>query len=141
MIEKLNILLSSYEVYYQNLRGYHWNIKGKKFFELHLKFEEFYTDTALKIDEVAERILTLGNSPLHSYSDFLKNSRIKEYKNVSDGDIAVDQIKNQLQELINLQREILIDSEQVHDAGTADLATRFISEQEKTLWMLSSYLS
>jgi starvation-inducible DNA-binding protein len=54
----LNELLSNFQVYYQSLRGLHWNIKGKSFFELHLKFEELYTDAQEKIDMIAERILT-----------------------------------------------------------------------------------
>ena len=56
VVEKLNTLLSSYQVYYQNLRGYHWNIVGKDFFELHLKFEDYYNNAQVKIDEIAERI-------------------------------------------------------------------------------------
>jgi starvation-inducible DNA-binding protein len=72
LAEKLNLLLANYSIFYQNTRGYHWNIKGEKFFELHLKFEELYNDLLLKIDEVAERILTLGHSPLHNFSDYRK---------------------------------------------------------------------
>ncbi|MEL6257107.1 MAG: ferritin-like domain-containing protein, partial [Bacteroidota bacterium] len=51
----LNDLLANYSTFYQNTRGYHWNISGDKFFELHLKFEELYNDLFVKIDEVAER--------------------------------------------------------------------------------------
>ena len=58
---KLNELLATYQVFYTNVRGYHWNIKGVNFFELHAKFEEIYTDLVEKVDEVAERIF-----PLHS---------------------------------------------------------------------------
>ena len=60
--EKLNVLLADYSLFYQNTRGFHWNIKGEKFFELHVKFEKLYNDLLLKIDEVAERILTLGHT-------------------------------------------------------------------------------
>ena len=81
LADKLNTLLADYQVFYMNARGYHWNIKGDKFFELHLKFEELYNDALLKIDEVAERILTLGFTPMHTYSDYLKNSDFKESKN------------------------------------------------------------
>jgi starvation-inducible DNA-binding protein len=69
LAEKLNELLANYSIFYQNTRGYHWNIKGEKFFELHVKFEELYNDLLLKIDELAERILTLGYTPNHNYSD------------------------------------------------------------------------
>ncbi|MFP3527074.1 ferritin-like domain-containing protein, partial [Pantoea sp. SIMBA_072] len=54
--DKLNELLSNYQVFYMNVRGFHWNIKGERFFELHAKFEETYDDLLLKIDEIAERI-------------------------------------------------------------------------------------
>ena len=57
---ELNLLLANFQVYYQNLRGLHWNIRGKRFFDLHLKFEELYNDSQIKIDLIAERILTLG---------------------------------------------------------------------------------
>ena len=65
--ENLNDLLSNYQLFYMNLRGFHWNIKGKKFFELHLKFEELYNDALIKVDEIAERILTLSETPFHSF--------------------------------------------------------------------------
>ena len=70
LADGLNILLADYMVFYQNTRGLHWNIKGEKFFELHLKFEELYNNFLLKVDEVAERILTLGATPLHTFDDY-----------------------------------------------------------------------
>ncbi|MCU0358704.1 MAG: DNA starvation/stationary phase protection protein, partial [Cyclobacteriaceae bacterium] len=72
-----------------NARGFHWNIKGDKFFELHLKFEELYNEALVKIDEIAAAILTLGFTPLHSYTDYTKQSEVKESINVSDGYDAV----------------------------------------------------
>ena len=68
----LNDLLANYSILYQNTRGYHWNISGDKFFELHLKFEELYNDLFMKIDEVAERILTLGYVPAHKFTAYLE---------------------------------------------------------------------
>ena len=78
LVIELNGLLSNFQMYYQNLRGLHWNIRGKRFFDLHLKFEELYNDLLLKIDEVAERILTLGHTPKHNYADYRTTSKIKE---------------------------------------------------------------
>ena len=69
LAELLNVLLANYQLFYINSRGFHWNIKGEKFFELHIKFEELYTDTQLKIDEIAERILTLEHTILPSYGN------------------------------------------------------------------------
>ena len=73
LVKELNVLLSNFQVYYQNLRGIHWNIRGKRFFDLHVKFEELYNDSQLKIDMIAERVLTLGGTPLHTFSDYLDN--------------------------------------------------------------------
>ena len=68
LAQKLNELLANYQIFYMNVHGFHWNIQGDKFFELHPKFEELYTDLLLKIDEIAERILTTGHTPLHTWT-------------------------------------------------------------------------
>ncbi len=105
--EKLNDLLADYQLFYQNLRGLHWNIKGKEFFELHVKFEEFYNDAIIKIDEIAERILTLEGEPLHTYSAYLQASEIKEEKSVTDGVKGVEIIIKNFGVLTLKEREIL----------------------------------
>lgn len=141
LVEKLNNLLANYSVFYQNTRGYHWNIKGEKFFELHLKFEELYNDLLLKIDEVAERILTLGHTPEHSYSRYSMLSSIKESDKVSDGIMAVNQILDAFKEIILLQREILTLSAEADDEGTNALMSDYIRMQEKLVWMYSAFLN
>ncbi|HNR17911.1 MAG TPA: ferritin-like domain-containing protein, partial [Chitinophagaceae bacterium] len=115
LAEKLNLLLANFQLFYINSRGFHWNIKGDKFFELHLKFEELYTDTQLKIDEVAERILTLGHIPSHSYTDYLKLSRIKERRNVHDGKEAVKGVLDAFKVLLEIERELLTLSADAED--------------------------
>lgn len=141
LAEKLNELLANYSIFYQNTRGYHWNIKGEKFFELHVKFEELYNDLFLKIDEVAERILTLGHTPAHNYSDYRTNSKIEESGQVSDGIKAVGEILNAFQIIIILQREILQLSADAGDEGTNALMSDYIRLQEKLVWMYSSFLN
>ncbi|MEZ5025763.1 MAG: DNA starvation/stationary phase protection protein [Chitinophagales bacterium] len=140
LAEQLNVLLSNYQTYYQNTRGLHWNIKGKHFFELHVKFEEIYTDAQEKIDLIAERILTLGFTPLHTFSDYVKNSSIKEGKNISDAKVAVGLIVDSLQTIVVLERKILPIAEKLNDEGTITLLTDFITQQEKEIWMYSSWL-
>ncbi|MDB4347769.1 DNA starvation/stationary phase protection protein [Bacteroidia bacterium] len=139
--EKLNELLANYSIFYQNIRGYHWNIKGEKFFELHLKFEELYNDLFLKIDEVAERILTLGHTPTHNYTDYRATSKIKESAQVSDGTKAVEDILASFQTIIILQRALLALSSDADDEGTNALMSDYIREQEKLTWMYSSFLN
>ncbi|HQV51878.1 MAG: DNA starvation/stationary phase protection protein [Flavobacteriales bacterium] len=140
LAEKLNELLADYSIFYQNTRGYHWNIKGPEFFELHLKFEELYNDLLIKIDEVAERILTLGHTPHHKYSDYTMISRIAESKEISDGAKAVAEVLDSFKVLIELQRELLSLSAEANDEGTNALMSDYIREQEKSVWMYSSYL-
>ena len=137
---KLNQLLADYQVFYQNLRGLHWNIKGKEFFELHLKFEEFYNDAVIKIDEIAERILTLEGEPFHTFSDYLDNSDIKEEKGVTNGIEGVKIIMKNFSIIINLERAILSLAAEADDEGTVSLMSDYLSQTEKTLWMLNSYL-
>lgn len=141
LAEKLNLLLANYSIFYQNTRGYHWNIKGEKFFELHLKFEELYNDLLLKIDEIAERILTLGHTPNHRYSDYKSVSGIKESKQVSDGKKAVADILKSFKSIITLQRHLLSLSADTDDEGTNALMSDYIREQEKLVWMYSAFLN
>lgn len=138
--DKLNDLLANFSIFYMNDRGFHWNIKGEKFFELHLKFEEIYNDLLLKIDEIAERILTLGHTPMHSFTCYTKQSEIKEVKDVSDGRTAVTSLLDGFKTIITKEREILELSAEVGDEGTNALMSDYIREQEKTVWMLSSWL-
>ena len=140
IINKLNNLLSSYHIFYINVRGYHWNVKGEHFFSLHEKFEELYTDLQLQIDEIAERILTLGGVPLHAYSDFSENASIKEDKNVHDGKACVKGLVSGLQALIEEQRTVAEAAEGVDDQGSADLVTEYVQEQEKLVWMYTAFL-
>lgn len=140
LAEKLNELLADYSIFYQNTRGLHWNIKGDKFFELHTKFEELYDDLMIKVDEVAERILTLGYTPDHNYSRYSELSFIKESPKVSDGDEAVEQVLSSFKTIIGKQREILALSGDANDEGTNAMMSDYIRAQEKEVWMYSAFL-
>ncbi len=140
LVVELNTLLADYEIFYQNLRGLHWNIKGKEFFELHEKFEELYKDAFVKIDEIAERVLTLEGEPLHTYTDYLEIAEVKEAKNVTDGSKGVEIVVNNFSTLVKKERSILALAAEAADEGTVSLMSDYISETEKTLWMLNSYL-
>lgn len=141
LIPALNNLLANYQLHYQNLRGLHWNIRGNNFFELHVKFEEFYNSAQLKIDQIAERILTLGYTPLHTFTDYLADANIEEAKNMHDGVGAVKIVVAGYQVLLQLEREILFVTAENGDDGTQDLITSYVAEQEKTIWMLNAWLN
>ncbi len=135
----LNGLLANYMVFYQNTRGFHWNIRGEKFFELHLKFEELYNDLILKIDEIAERILTLGGTPMHTFEDYMAHSEIESAKNVQQGAECVSHILISFEVLIRAQRKILAESAEIEDEGTNALMSDYIRAQEKLVWMYGAY--
>jgi len=142
LVDHLNILLANYQIHYQKLRGCHWNVRGKQFFELHVKFEELYTNAQVTIDELAERILTLGKAPMSTYQHYIDNSDIKEIatKGLSE-DVMVDAILGDLDALIKIEREVIenASSGDVSDEGTADMITGFMKFKEKSTWMFRAW--
>ena len=138
-VQELNVLLADYHLYYQKLRNYHWNVIGKNFFDLHEKFEELYDDAKLKVDEIAERILTLRFQPTSNLSEYLKLSNIKESKSdLSDQEM----IQNLLADhgtLLKQMRKVVETAEKGSDEGTIDLVGAYIRELEKTSWMLDAW--
>ena len=137
----LNQLLADFQRYYQNLRGIHWNIKGKRFFDLHVKFEELYTDANLKVDEIAERILTLGGVPLHTFEDYISSSKVPVGKNITKDEDAIRLIVDSLSQLLVIERRILDASDEASDEGTNSMMSEFITQQEKTVWMMKAWLT
>lgn len=140
IVTDLNTLLSNFQVYYQNLRGIHWNIRGKRFFDLHVKFEELYNDAQLKIDLIAERVLTIGGTPLHTFEDYIQHNKLTVGKNISNDEKAVHLIVNSLSDLLKIEREILNKTDEINDEGTNSMMSDFIAEQEKTIWMMRAWL-
>jgi starvation-inducible DNA-binding protein len=139
-VDELNSLLSNFQVYYQNLRGIHWNIRGRRFFDLHVKFEELYNDSQLKIDMIAERVLTLGGTPLHTFEDYIKHNELVVGKNISIDEEAIHLIVNSLSHLLKIERKILNASGAINDEGSNAMMSDFIAEQEKTIWMMQAWL-
>lgn len=141
MISRLNDLLASYQVAYFNTRGSHWMIKGENFFELHKVFETAYNDATEKIDEIAERILTLGGKPLLTASSMVKASEIKETSVSGDQAACVTGMLADLTALTIIENDIVKMANELEDVVTADELTKYIGEQQKTSWMLSQFLN
>ena len=137
----LQQLLADYQVYYANLRGYHWNVTGHGFFALHGKLEEWYDDAADKVDEIAERILTLGGVPENRPGEYVKKAGIPSVGGVSDSDTIVKNVLGDLGKLIASERELKTLADQAGDEGTAALLSDYIRSQEKKVWMLIATLS
>ncbi len=142
IVDQLNDLLANYHIHYQKLRGCHWNVRGKSFFTLHAKFEELYTNAIESIDELAERILTLGKAPLSTYQEYINEARIKEIKTVGVEDVKlVEAILEDFATLIEIEREIMESTAESGDDGTNDMINRFMQFKEKNTWMLRAFCS
>jgi|SRR5690554_3474143 len=137
--KELNILLADYHMYYQKLRNFHWNIVGNNFFDLHNKFEEMYDDAKLKIDEIAERILTLRFQPTSNLSDYIKMSSIKE---ASENTKDIEMVKKLLEDhgkLLEQMRKVVDTADKNSDEGTIDMIGGYIGDIEKVSWMLDAW--
>lgn len=137
---EINQLLSDFHIYYQNTRGFHWNIKGKRFFELHVKFEELYTESLTNIDDLAERLLAIGGAPLHTFEDYLKISKLKVYKGVSEDTATVKAVVELLNGIIKQENVVKDLAAEAGDNETEDMMIGLINGQQKTIWMFNSWL-
>lgn len=139
VVVELNTLLADYHIYYQKLRSNHWNVLGQNFFDLHNKFEEMYNDAKVKIDEIAERILTLRFHPMSTFKDYFKVSAITEKDDLKTD---MDMVKETLSDhkiLLKQMSKVIEQAEVVKDEGTIDLIGAYIRELEKTSWMLNAW--
>ncbi len=139
-VRELNQLLANYQIYYQNLRNFHWNVEGQNFFDLHEKFEDLYTDAQGKIDEVAERVLTLRFRPLSSLASYLNESEIEEARRTQDNRIMVETILENHRILIENIRRIIKRASEIEDEGTIDMMGSMLENLEKESWMLDAWL-
>lgn len=138
-VEDLNVLLADYHLYYQKLRNFHWNVFGKNFFDLHEKFEELYDDAKVKVDEIAERILTLRYTPTSNLTDYLKASNLEESKaDLTDKEMIETLLKDH-GTLLKQMRKVVETADKAGDEGTIDLIGAYIRELEKTSWMLDAW--
>lgn len=139
VVIELNTLLAEYHIYYQKLRNYHWNILGKNFFDLHDKFEELYGQARIRIDEIAERILTLRYHPVSKYSDYLRISKLEESESIKTDREMVTGILNDHRMLLAQMRTVMLHAENAKDEGTLDMLGAYIRDMEKASWMLNAW--
>ncbi|MBT8061455.1 MAG: DNA starvation/stationary phase protection protein [Xanthomonadales bacterium] len=140
VISQLEKLLASSYTLYLKTHNYHWNVTGPMFTTLHGLFEEQYTDLALAVDEIAERIRALDARAPGSYSEFAKLSAINED---TGSPAATDMIGNLVSDqsvIADITRDLIEAAEAIPDAATADLATRRMDVHQKNAWMLRSHL-
>lgn len=139
VVVELNVLLADYHIYYQKLRSNHWNVLGTNFFDLHNKFEELYNDARVKIDEIAERILTLRYHPMSKLEDYLKVSLIEEKSEINTDTAMVAETLNDHKILLKQMSKVVKKANDISDEGTVDLIGAYIRELEKASWMLDAW--
>ncbi len=138
--EGLSHLLADSYTLYLKTHNYHWNVTGPMFNTLHLMFEAQYTELALAVDLVAERIRALGIYAPGSYKAFAKLSSVEESEKVpSATDMIADLVKGQ-ETVVRTARKIFPLANKADDEATCDLLTQRIQLHEKTAWMLRSML-
>ena len=138
LVKNLNCLLADLNVFYRKLQNYHWNVKGKDFFMMHTKLEEYYDEINEQIDEVAEHILMLNNQPLGTMKNYLDNTCIQEAKNEKIDECEV--IKNIIADYGTLLKKVTEIKEEADNQkfyATSSLMDNYISLYMKNLWMLN----
>jgi len=139
--DKLNEYLANQQVMYIKLHNLHWYVKGRSFFALHAKLEELYDQTADIIDDVAERLLALGGTPVASVKKALALASVKELEDTAiSSEDTVKALISDVDYWINDTKEIVKLAEAEDDGPTADLFTGYLGEYQKLLWMLNAYL-
>jgi starvation-inducible DNA-binding protein len=134
-----HVLADSYTLYLKT-HNYHWNVTGPRFRELHLMFEEQYNELAVAVDDIAERIRTLGEFAPGSYSEFAQLSRIREASGRCSAEQMIRDLVIANETLVRTIREVLPAAQQADDESTASLLADRMVVHEKTAWMLRSAL-
>jgi starvation-inducible DNA-binding protein len=136
----LNRQVANLNVLYVKIHNYHWYVKGPNFFTLHVKFEEFYNEVTVQMDEIAERILTLKGSPAATMKEYLELSSIQEAAGGEDANTMVQNLIDDFATLSNEYQEGIEVAEAAEDQPTSDMLTGFKADLEKHMWMLRSFL-
>lgn len=141
MTDNLNQILADATVFYQKLRHYHWNVSGPRFFQYHELFEKLYTAWADAIDEIAERILQQGGTPLHTLTEMLSAATIVEDAEIPAAETMLERTMADMKTLHGKMREAAESAEQGGDRVTTGLLDGLCAETEKTLWMVRASLA
>lgn len=140
VIQAVNQQVANWTVLYTKLHNYHWYVKGRHFFTLHVKFEELYNEAGMIIDEFAERILALEGNPVATLKECLELSTIKEAKGNEKEEDMVSQLHDDFSKIVDELQEGIEIAEQEEDAATADMLTEVKKSLRKHMWMFKAYL-
>ncbi|GLX66103.1 Dps family protein [Paenibacillus glycanilyticus] len=137
--QHLNHQVANWNVLYVKLHNYHWYVKGPQFYTLHVKFQEFYEEAALHLDDIAERLLAVNGQPLARMSDYLKESTIREAHGKETAEQMVEQLISDFSMVIEELKEGMEDADEAGDETTSDMLLAIHKSLEKHVWMLSAF--
>ena len=140
LVSILNKQIANWSVLYTKLHNYHWYVKGGQFFTLHVKFEEFYNEAGLHVDELAERLLAIGGKPAATMKEYLEISSIKEATGNETADEMVESVINDFSIIIGELKEGMSYAGEMNDETTGDMLLAIHSGLEKHVWMLTAFL-
>lgn len=136
----LNVQVANWSVLYTKLHRFHWFVKGPMFFTLHAKFEELYNEAAMAVDQIAERLLTIGGQPIATMKEFLDVATIADSGSETKANEMVSTLVQDYQTIKEELKELVDLAEEQNDQGTADLALGLIEQIQLHIWMLTAYL-
>jgi len=141
LTESLNTQVANFSVLYMKLHNYHWYVKGENFFTLHVKFEELYTEAALHLDTIAERMLSLRSVPTATLEEQLQLSSIKEATGDENAQVMVKTLVDDFNNICSQLTKGITLAEDIDDQPTADMFIAIRNSLEKHRWMLEAYLA
>ena len=138
--KELNKQVATWSVMYTKLHNFHWYVKGPQFFTLHAKFEELYNEATLHMDEIAERLLTLGGKPVATLKEHLEQSDITEATGKESTDQMVETVVKDFDKIMKSLKKGMDEAAKDEDDMTEDLVNAVYQSIEKHQWMLNAYL-
>lgn len=140
MIDMLQKILADLQIFYANVRGFHWHVKGGDFFDVHEQTEKLYMELNQRTDDLAERIAQLGGSPMSRYGDYIEAADIVEVDGVTEGKEIMRMVLETLGKIIPVEREALEAASSAGDAVTAMLLSKILRRQEQHIWMFGAFI-
>ena len=139
-MHNLNNVLADLFVLNIKTKNFHWNVKGSRFIMLHEFFQKHYEAMDDFIDELAEQIKILGDTPIGSMKKFLANTDLKEVSKSLDENGMLEELLNDHKHMVKVLKDVISDYENKNEPGAADMLTELLRFHEKTVWMLNSHL-
>ena len=139
IVNKLNLVLANYQVFFHKLQNYHWNVVGSDFYDIHETTEELYKKGLTNIDNIAERVRVFGKTPIYKLSDYIKTAEIKETSHEMSAEYMVNEVINDITILTSFILEASEAATENGDIGTAHMMNNLILEFETYHWQLSAW--